>query len=460
MRWIRVFAAGLLSMLSACDNSDNPRTDAGMSDAGVQCSAEVVVVDDITADTQWSCPTYVLNRRIFVENGATLTIAAGTRILGEVGGSETTALIVTRGARLVARGTADAPIVFTSGNPEGARVTGDWAGVVLLGDAPTNDGACSGDGDPGTEACDAPGFLEDRIEGIDVGDDRGLYGGASTTGSCGELEYVRIEFAGAELSPDNELNGLTLGACGSGTVVRYVQVHRGKDDGVELFGGTASIDHLVISGASDDGLDFDEGWRGNAQFVLVHQFPGIGDAAIEADNLGSDESAEPRTNPTLFNFTLIGTTENVAMVLREGMRGTLRNFVITGFGEPPDLRAADTVLSAEWPTYLSIEQSVFHAVGAWPIEDGDGNDDLGFDEEAAITDAARSNTFDVDPQIASIDASAPSYVPANAAIANKATPAFNQDAPSGFGDASATYAGAFAPAGADWTVGWTAYPAN
>jgi hypothetical protein len=454
--WTGVFAA---SLLVACDGGVEPPTDAGGEP--VDCTGEVVVGADITADTTWECPTYVLSRRIFVESGATLTIAPGTTILGEVGVAETTALVVTRGARLIARGTEAEPIVFTSGNPEGARITGDWAGVVLLGDAPTNDGACEGDGDTATEACDAPGYLQDRVEGIDVGDDRGLYGGTSLTGSCGELEYVRIEFAGAELSPDNELNGLTLGACGSGTLVSHVQVHRGKDDGVELFGGTVSLDHVVISGASDDGLDFDEGWRGNAQFVVIHQFPGSGDAAIEADNLGADETAEPRTDPTLFNFTLVGTSENVAMVLREGVRGTLRNFVLSGFGEPPDLRAAEVDLSAEWPTYLSIEQSVFFGVGAWPVEADAEDDDLGFDEEAAITDAARANDMgSVDPQLGSVAASDPDYVPANTAMGERATPAFNDRAPSGFGDVTATYAGAFAPGGTDWTAGWTAYPAN
>lgn len=475
-RWTRMALVCALAgaFASACDNGNgdpdagSPQPDSGSDpvdgggtdSGGEECPAEVMVDADITADTTWSCPVYVLTQRVFVENGATLTIAAGTTILGEVGGAETTALIVTRGAELIARGTAGAPIVFTSGNPEGARLTGDWAGVVLLGTASTNDGSCVDDGDTTTEACDAPGYLEDRVEGIPVTDDRGVYGGTADDSSCGELEHVRIEFAGAELSPDNELNGLTVGGCGSGTVLSHIQVHRGKDDGVEFFGGTASIDHLVISGSSDDGLDFDEGWRGNAQFVVIHQFAGSGDSGIEADNLGSNEDAEPRTNPTLFNFTMIGTPDTRVAVLREGMRGTLRNFVMSTFGDPPDLRAADTDLSAEWPAQLSIENSFFHDVGDFPAETGADDDDLGFDEGAAIMDAARSNTFDVDPGIGSTSATAPDYVPTNTALNGQATPAFNSHAPDGWGDTAATYAGAFAPAGTDWTAGWTAFPEN
>lgn len=440
------------ALLFACDNSTTT-TDSGTpgTDGGGGCPAEgVTVTGEITADTSWECPLYWLDGRIFVVNDAVLTIAAGTQILGAPGVGGGSALIVTRGAQLVANGTAEAPIVFTSGNAEGERITGDWAGVALMGSATTNDGSCTGDGDPGTPACDAPGFLQDRLEGIDVGDDRGLYGGTDDASSCGSLRYVRIEFAGAELSPDNELNGLTVGACGSGTTLSYLQVHRGKDDGVELFGGTASLDHVIITGPSDDGLDCDESWRGNGQFIVVQQFPGIGDSAIECDNLGADETADPRTNPTLWNVTLVGSGEGRVAVLREGMRGTLRNFVVTNFATPWDLRAITNDLSAEWPGEISVENSYFFDMGDWPVETGDEDDDNGFDEQAAFEDAARNNDFATDPMLGSITATDPDYVPGVALPG--ATPTI--------GDTTATYAGAFEMGGTDWSAGWTAFPMN
>ncbi len=437
------------------DTGTPPRDGGGTEDdGGSECPAVVTVTGEINADTTWDCPEYVLSGRVYVVNGATLTIAAGTTIYGESSGSgEAGALIVTRGSRLDAQGTAGAPIVFTSGAAEGARQTGDWAGVVLLGSATTNDGECVADGDPGTDPCDAPGYLQDRVEGIEAGDARALYGGTDDASDCGTLRYVRIEYAGRELSPDNELNGLTVGACGSGTELSYIQVHRGKDDGIELFGGTASMDHVVISGASDDSLDFDEGWRGNVQFLVIHQFPGIGDNGFEADNLGSNEAAEPRSRPVLWNVTMIGTPDNRAMLLREGVQGLMHNFVLSGYGSPPDVQGRQVDPSTFWPSDLVMEHSFFHDVGDFPAETGAEDDDMGFDEEAAFTDAARNNTFGVDPMFGSTSISTPDYVPANTALNGQGTP------PAGF-DATATYAGAFAPGGDDWTEGWTAFPVN
>jgi hypothetical protein len=491
--------------LLGCDGNDGgadggPTPDGGpTADGGEQCADEVTVSGEITEDTAWSCPVYVLSGRVFVVNDSTLTIAAGTTIYGDTAGSEAAALIVTRGSQLVAEGTAAEPIVFTSGNPVGAQATGDWAGVVLLGSATTNDGECVNDADTSTDACDAPGYFQDRVEGIESGDARALYGGTDDASDCGTLRYVRIEYAGRELSPDNELNGLTVGGCGSGTDLSYLQVHRGKDDGIEFFGGTASMHHVIISGASDDSLDFDEGWRGNVQFLVIHQYEGIGDRGFEADNLGSVEAAEPRTKPTMWNVTMVGTTENGAMLLREGMQGRMHNFVISTYGSPPDVQGRQVDPSTFWPNDLVIEHSFFHAVADFPVEDLDAagvwdlartmdatlpatrpsdlssltaaqreliadlevehlDDDMGFDEAASMTDAARNNTFGTDPMLGSTSASAPSYVPSNTALNGQGTPAFNAFAPSGFGDAAATYAGAFEPGGTDWAEGWTAFP--
>ena len=452
-----VFFSVLLGIAVAACGDDDGGSDAGTDSAvdapvpdvpgtdsdNPMCpgSGDVVIDTDITADTTWSCPAYLLQGTIFVTGDSTLRIDPGVQIFGDTA-TPFSALIVTRGSQLIAEGTADDPIVFTSGNAESERATGDWAGVALLGAATINNGADAGGG-----------VLEGRLEGIDASDDRALYGGSDDASNCGSLEYVRIEFAGAELSPDNELNGLTVAGCGTGTNLSFVQVHRGKDDGIEFFGGTAGMDHVVITGASDDSLDWDLGWRGDVQFLVVHQYAGIGDSGIEADNLGSDEDATPRSNPRIYNATFIGTPDTRGMVLREGTRATLRNFIIQDFGsEAVDLRAAEVDLSAEWPTNLSIENSFFFNNGAYATETGDEDDDMGFIEQDAIEDAARNNTVGTDPEIGDTSETAPNYVP-SADLSGQATP------PSGF-DATATYAGAFEPSGTDWSAGWTAYPVN
>ncbi|MGE3630101.1 MAG: hypothetical protein AB7P00_09315 [Sandaracinaceae bacterium] len=521
--WRLVLTLGGASalLLSACDDGD-PGTDAGSrrdgggsdTDAGPpgdggtttgSCSDEAnvqFVTGEISSDTTWSCPNlYVLQGAVFVTNGAVLTIDAGVEVLGDTSGANAASLIVTRGSRIEANGTAAAPIVFSSGANIGSRASGDWAGVALLGSATTNTGNdCS---IPGACMAGTGDFFEKNIEGIPVTDVRGFYGGDDDSSSCGTLRYVRIEFAGRELSPNNELNGLTLGACGSGTTISHVQVHRGKDDAIELFGGTANLDHIVLTGASDDSLDFDEGWRGNAQFVVIHQYPSLGDRGIESDNLGSNEAAEPRTEANLWNFTMIGTSDNKWALHREGMLGIMGNFVVTGYGAPVDVNANTEDPNNYWPARFVYQNGVFNMNGAFPPEDLDDagvcteamsswtgspawvdascddlssqpdqqshyddvasdrrDDDFGFDESALLMAAERNNTFDVDPMFSSVSPASPSFVPGNASLPAGGTPVFNANAPSGFGDTSATYVGAIDPAGDDWTEGWTAYPTN
>ncbi|MFK8000487.1 MAG: hypothetical protein AB8H86_12885 [Polyangiales bacterium] len=439
----------LLSMaLGACGDDDTPATDSGPgTDAAVDSGpttcpdGDVVVSGSIDSDTTWSCSSYLLQGIVFVTGNSTLSIDPGVQIFGD-SGTPFSSLIVTRGSQLNAVGTAEMPIVFSSGNAEGARASGDWAGVALLGNATINNGADNG------------GVLEGRLEGVDASDERAIFGGDDDASDCGTLNYVRIEFAGAELSPDNELNGLTVAGCGTGTEISYVQVHRGKDDGIEFFGGTTGMDHVIITGASDDSLDFDLGWRGAVQYLIVHQYPGIGDNGIEGDNLGSDEAALPRTNPTLFNATFIGTPDTRGMVLREGAQGMLRNFIIQDFGgEAVDLRAETVLLNDEWPGNLSIENSFFFGNGAYATEAGEEDDDMGFMEQAMIEDAARMNVLDQDPGVGSTSVTHPNYVPTSDMLTGQATP------PAGL-DAAGTFAGAIAPNGTDWTAGWTAYPEN
>jgi hypothetical protein len=419
-------------------------------------TAAVEIAADITADTSWSAPTYLLKKKIYVTGGAKLTIAAGTKILGDATATDKAALIVARGSQLIANGTKAAPIVFTSSAADGAKKGGDWAGVALLGSAKINTGAPC--------AVAEAGCLEAGIEGIPASELKAKFGGTMDASSCGELSYVRVEFAGAELEPAKELNGLTFGGCGSGTKVSYVQVHRGTDDGIEVFGGTVGMDHVLLSGNEDDSLDWDYGWTGKVQFLVIHQRAGIGDNGIEAAGSPTNELATPRAAPLLYNVTMIGRAAGGrAITFKEGTLGKIYNGIIQGFkGDVVDFAAKVTDLAVDWPANLSIENTLFWDNGNYVDESVPNamgmsqDDDKGFADKTAVEAAERKNKIDVNPGLTPGDlstATAPVYVPTNAAVAPQATPA-------GVADVTATYAGAFAPGAAAWTDGWTAFPIN
>ncbi|HEY0705429.1 MAG TPA: hypothetical protein VGG33_01455 [Polyangia bacterium] len=475
MAMVPALAGGLLF---ACGDSDDPPTNVGGTGGSTTTpgtggttgtgtpdggaaetppTASVVEVNaDITADTSWTAGTYLLKRKIYVTNNAKLTIAAGTKVLGDATASDKAALIVARGSQLIANGTKAAPIVFTSSAPDGSKKGGDWAGVALLGAAKINTGAPCPTGEAGC--------LEAGIEGIAASEVKAKFGGTQDASSCGELSYIRVEFAGAELEPMKELNGLTFGGCGSGTKVDYIQVHRGTDDGIELFGGTVGLNHVLLTGNEDDSLDWDYGWSGKVQFLAIHQRAGIGDNGIEAAGSPTNEMALPRAAPLLYNVTMIGRAGGGrAITFKEGTHGKLHNAIIQGFkGDVVDFQAKVVDLNMEWPMFLAIENSLFWDNGNYPDESlpnamgASQDDDKMFNDKAAVEAAERANKLDVNPGLTPGDlstAAVPSYVPTNAAIAGQA-------APVGVPDVTATYAGAFAPGAPAWTEGWTAYPTN
>jgi hypothetical protein len=458
---------------------------AGTGGGAVACKNDLIqVAADITTNTTWECNSYVLKQKVHIDGGATtatLTIAPGSTIYGDGNTSSPAALISTRNGRLVAVGTPTKPITFTSYAPVGSRGPGDtFAGVVMLGGGVLNSGTCVNDPDTATPACEAPGFFERVIEGIPATDARGKYGGSDNTWNCGDIQYTRIQFGGYMLAANIELNGLTLGGCGTQTKVSHVQVHRGLDDGIEVFGGAVNMDHILISGVDDDSLDWDFGWSGKVQFLIVHQAYSTGDKGFEADSFVDNEAITPRSNPEIWNATLIGQTGNskVAMHLRRGTWYKLRNFIVHGFGNASggaaldvDANAAMTTNSptADWPTNISIESSVFFGgnlarteVTTTPVAPEVADNDGGFDEAASLMAAARMNSTTMDPMFPAglnvlMIPESPSYVPGNAAaVMGKATPGAGLDA-------TATYAGAVAPgtaAGSAWYDGWTAFPQN
>lgn len=416
------------------------------------------VSENITKDTTWKAGgTYTLKKYIFVESG-TLTIEAGATIKGEEG----SALIITRNAKINAVGTAEKPIVFTSSKPAGQREGGDWGGVVLLGKARIN--VTGG---------------ETTIEGFfsTSGNDLTKYGGQDDAHNCGTLKYARIEFAGYELAPNNELNGLSMGACGSATDIDYVQVHMGLDDGVEMFGGTAPLKHIVITQPDDDGLDYDLGYSGKVQFLIVQQSAARGDRGIEASSNKSTPTQEPISLPEIWNATFIGGGASTAanptqegMVFNTGAGVKLRNAIVAHWKNQAvdiDGTASAALFNESGDARLSFKNVFFWDIAGSNtgipfapnpvVSNGTTTDpDVTKLDESKVILSTANNVKMQDPQlVAATSLTSPSFAPAAGSASLNADAALTP--PSGF-DTSARFVGAIGST--DWTKGWTAYPAN
>jgi hypothetical protein len=418
--------------------------------------------EEITQNTRLTANcNYILTQKTYVV-GATLTIDPGVTI----GGGRGSALIITTSGMIDAQGTVDAPIVMTSSRGAGQRVTGDWGGVVLLGNAKLSWGNAVCDGVAGD--CVA------NIEGLPDTETRGRFGGDDDTHNCGTLRYVRIEFAGDIVGLDNELNGLTVGGCGDQTVLDYIQIHRGLDDGVEFFGGKPNIKHVIVTGAGDDGLDWDQGFRGTVENFIVHHFAGSSSdpRGIEADNYSQNNDVEPRSAPMVRNGTVVatGTSNQQGIVLRRGTFGQLDGLVVANWTRAGfDMRDASWEATGGWPMGVVVTNSCFDANNPnWPpwgtnceafLEAdrmGDCNDpgapdmqvgipaNMTFDESTAMADGL--GNLEEDPGLGDF----------SGATDGTSTPDYSVG--------NANCMGAFATAGADngtdWTVGWTAFPAD
>ena len=251
---------------------------------------------------------------------ATLTIPAGVTLAQKTPDDY---LVVQRGSKIMAVGTRSKPIRFTAAsavdgtltNP--ASATGLWGGIVILGKAPIN-------------YCDASLLGSAACETVVEGSTTAIMGGATPTDNSGKLNFVRVEYAGKEIFPGNELNGITFGGVGSGTEIDYVQVHNNQDDCVEFFGGTVNVKHLVCTNAGDDNLDIDYGYQGKMQFVVVKQGVGAGDHIVESDNTRSSGTwlTEPRSQPMVANFTFIGGGVDEPLKYKEGVSGIYINGIV------------------------------------------------------------------------------------------------------------------------------------
>lgn len=372
---------------------------------------------------------YMMQGTVFIggdnTNSMNLIIDAGTTIYGQSGPE---ALVINRGSKIYANGTPAKPVVMTAAADGEGNVSsttrGQWGGLVINGNASVN--GCVA----GTALCELEG------EG-----NTGQYGGNNDDDSSGSLTYLQVKYAGYEITPENELNGIAFQGVGRGTLVDYIQVHNNFDDGVEFYGGTVNAKHIYLSGNGDDSMDWTFGWRGKVQHVVVVQTD-RGDQGIEADNNAAGRDSLPRSKPMIANMTLIGNSNtDTGVLLREGTGANLYNFIVSGFGDDCiDIDHSATFVNAGGSAStlsgeLTMTNSVVNCTVNFREEAGDN-----FTVEAWFTGQAGNSTTNVGMT---------SYINSTAANARPAAtltdPFFDQ----------VDYIGAVKNQASDWTAGWT-----
>lgn len=341
-------------------------------------------------------------------------------------------LVIDQGATVNLLGTREQPIVFTSAAPVGTKRRGDWGGLIFNGRAPINipGGTAIGEGDTGT------------------------YGGNDPNDNSGTMRFVRVEYGGFAISPDNELNCIVFQGVGSATTVEFVQAAFGGDDGFEWFGGTCNGKFLVSTGASDDSFDWADGWTGKVQFAVVQQRADEADAGFECDNNEDNFNFTPRSAPRMMNFTVVGDPgqgpgSTRGILFRRGTAGQFRNFIVMGFKnvglEIRDQATFDQINSGA----MSLAGFIFfgNGVGLQTPSNFSGDTAAAVNQMGTaimqanplLTDPFNQELPDFRPQ-----AGSPALDPANV------QPPFTNDT---FFVAT-DFIGAF-DANDDWTLGWT-----
>jgi hypothetical protein len=417
--------------------------------------------------------TYTISGYVKVASGATLTIPAGTRLIGDttVAGSS---LWILRGARLQANGTAAAPIVFTSARAAGNRKPGDWGGIVIVGNGIINRTGA----DIRTEG---PGGTSENYAG-----------GTDNNDNSGTLRYLRIEFAGYDVSAGGgqELNSLSMYAVGRGTTVEYVQSMAGLDDSFEWWGGAVDTRYLVSYESGDDHFDATEGYLGRNQFLIAYQTqrltPQAGAGVLASDPRGFEidgcdpgvtgcvmtatGASTPFTNPTFANFTIIGPTPGHATFPGDGNGAHLRRGTAGYWANGIVARWKGTGLSVRdaWSDTLLSQRDSLNVVALLLAENAANYDTTSNFGQAAKFAAdghkvfASTTTVDT---LLGIDVTAPSldWTPKAGSPANTGGATVPVARVAGyFGNswANTVYLGAADPAGAKWWQGWTAYNIN
>lgn len=420
--------------------------------AALTAQAVVQVSDgDIVGDVFWTKNnTYVLNGFVFVEDGETLTIEAGTVVKGKPGQAEAaSALVVARGGQIFAEGTPTQPIIFTAEaddvtdpNDLPSNSRGLWGGVIILGHAVIN--VAGGEQD---------------IEGIPVTEPRGIYGGTDDDDNSGVFRYVSIRYGGTNIGANNEINGLTMGAVGRGTTIEFVEVFNNADDGYEWFGGTVNTRYLVSAFNDDDGFDYDEGWRGNNQFWFLIQAEDAGGSGGEHDGGTTPEDGLPFAIPVVYNATYIGsgagsanTRSDFALNIRDNAGGKYHNSIFTDFFgravQIEDLASGEDSRARLDAGDLALQNNIWFGFGA-----GSATTDLFAQDfvHTYMTDGANNNRF-VDPQFQGVSRTNDAGLDPRPDVTSPALSGFVQPPSDGF-FASVDYVGAFG--GQNWAADWT-----
>lgn len=324
-------------VLNVTDNEN--QTNSGTAVISVVEEELIIpVTGNITSNTTWETgKEYILESRVAVTAGATLTIQPGVIVKGQAGtGANATALLIARGGKIMAEGTADAPIIFTSVADEilpgqivspnlDPDLNGLWGGLLILGNAPISADAASM-----------------QIEGIPPSDPNGLYGGDNATDNSGVLRYISIRHGGSNIGEGNEINGLTLGGVGSGTIIENVEVVANQDDGIEWFGGTVSVKNAVVWNSGDDAIDTDQAWAGTLDNFAVICGSDT-DHALEIDGPEGSYLA----SHTVKNGSVKGHPNSELGDFRDGARGSFENIYFFNFPDPAEEGRGDFSLSGD-----------------------------------------------------------------------------------------------------------------
>lgn len=344
--------------INVTDNNDKVESETAAINKAGQVVPDVIVVSGvISANSTWTADNiYELAGRVIVGDGVTLTIEAGTIVKGREGeGINASALMVARGGKLNASGTAEKPIIMTSilddimpGEAAGSNLDEDdkglWGGLVILGKAPIS----------------VSGATEAQIEGVPASETLGLYGGADAADNSGTITYVSIRHGGTVLSGGSEINGLTLGGVGSGTTINNIEIFANVDDGVEFFGGSVTVTNLLVSYQGDDAIDIDQAYAGTLDgFLVIHG--GDTDEGLEID--GPEGSANATGKFTIKNGTLIGDPSKPSDAssladFKSKAQGTLQNVVFTGYTSGKKIKIASSYDGSCTPTLDAFKNVV------------------------------------------------------------------------------------------------------
>lgn len=458
---VAMMAATLVGCGSDSDSDSGNNTSKGYevdcNSDNSRCFVSGTINEDftMTADRKW-----VLDGSVFVgagqveitsaaqeqaikDAGVTLTVEAGA----DIRGLSNATLVITRGSKIMAEGTAANPITFSSNADDNYDGLGEWGGVIVQGFAPQygagNTGVCYEGNADGICNVEGEGGLDETIR----------YGGNDADDNSGVIKYVRIAEGGRVAGPGNEVNGLTMQGVGHGTTIEYVQIHDNLDDGLEWFGGTVNVKYAVLTGNDDDSIDFDEGYKGNIQYAIVRMTADRNAPAGSNDPRGieansSDDEYVPQTNAALANITLVGNPDYAGepgMRLRGSLTASVLNTAVFNFSDC--VRIDDSDHDNDGATAKIPSDVTFHNVRGTNCgefyRNEDSNSERTPDTETGTNGDAAALTMEaglaVTGTVAQVDLA-------------------EVDNGSGFAFDNTTYIGAVAPgtAAADaWYAGWT-----